>query len=212
MKTKLIATFALFGLNAAAGAVELVAGGGFESPVIPAAVPYLIAVTPTGWAGTGDIAVQGYAGAVNSGDGRQWFDLNPSFDPGTGISQTLNVAAGTAYHFSFVYNGGGGGTTTQIAFSLTSLAETAFTGSVSTAALNVYGGSPWQRFDLDFTPTVGGAELLKFLPNGSYSGGFIDAVSVTTSTSPVPEPGVAGLLFAGLAGMVAWGRTRARRG
>lgn len=193
------------------GAVELVAGGGFESPVIPAGAPYLIAVTPTGWSGTGDIAVQGYAGAVSSGQGNQWFDLNPGFDAGTGIAQTVNLAAGTTYHFSFLYNGGGGGSTTQIGYSLHSAAETLLNGSVATGSLNVYGGTPWKQYSVDFTPVIGGAETLQFLPNGSYSGGFIDAVSITTTTtSPVPEPSMVLLMLVGLGSAGAYARSRNR--
>jgi hypothetical protein len=200
-------------LPLAAHSTELVTNGGFELPAVPAGAPYLIAVTPTGWTGLGDIAVQGYAGSVPSGQGSQWFDLNPSTDAGTGLSQTLTFAAGTPYHFSFVYNGGGGGTTTQIAFSIASLAETLLSGFVSTAALDAYSGSPWAVFSTTFTPTTGGAETLTFTPNGAWSGGFIDAVSVTTegSTSAIPEPSIVWLMVAGLAAFGARSKERAKR-
>lgn len=126
-----------------AAAAELVVNGGFENPAVRTGAPYLVDVTPTGWTGAGDIAVQGYAGSVSSGQGNQWFDLNPGFDQGTGMSQALDLIAGTTYSFSFIYNGGGGGTTTQVAYSLASAAETLLTGFVVTGALNVYNGSPW---------------------------------------------------------------------
>jgi len=207
-----IAVSSMLGVSIGAGAAELVVNGGFENPVIPSGAPYLIAVTPTGWTGTGDLAVQGYAGSVSSGEGNQWFDLNPSFDAGTGISQAITFLAGVTYNFSFRYNGGGGGSTTQINYSLGSGAETLLSGVVSTAALDVYGGSPWAQFATAFTPLIGGVETLRFLPNGSYSGGFIDAVSITTSsTPPVPEPSMVYLMLAGLGGMGLFSRSRAAK-
>jgi hypothetical protein len=99
---------------------NLVVGGGFESPSVPAGAQYLLSVTPAGWTGTGDLTTQGYAGSVSSGNGSQWLDLNPDTGAGTGISQTINLNAGTSYNFSFLYDGGGGvpNPTTQIAYSL----------------------------------------------------------------------------------------------
>jgi len=167
---------------------NLVVNGGFESPAI--SPPYALNMNPTGWTGLGDLVVQGYAGAVSSGDGNQWLDLNPGVGPGTGMSQSITLSAGQTYQFSFLYNGGGGGSTTQIAYSI----GPSLSGSVSTASLNVYGGSPWAIFSTKFSPTVSDAETLNFMPNGAWSGGFIDAVNV----SAVPEPKTYAMLLAGL--------------
>ena len=187
-----------FFFSGTAVAANLVVGGGFEAPIVPAGAGYLVDATPTGWSGIGDLTQQGYSGSVPSGDGNQWFDLNPDTSAGTGISQSLTLAAGTTYQFSFLYNGGGGGTTTQIGYSLASNAEMLLSGSVSTALLNVYSGSAWKMFSTSFTPSIGGSETLTFLPNGTYSGGFIDAVNI----SPIPEPSTIALLAIGAIGLL----------
>jgi hypothetical protein len=181
-----------------AQSVELVVGGGFESPIVGAPASYLLDATPTGWTGTGDLVSQGYAGSVSSGHDNQWLDLNPDTSAGTGISQTVHVTGGTTYDFSFIYNGGGGGSTTQISYSIGGL----LTGAVSTAALNVYGGSPWQTFDSSFTPAATADLTLSFLPNGTWSGGFIDAVSLSTPiTGAVPEPSTWAMMLLGFVGL-----------
>lgn len=182
-----------------ARAANLVNGGGFESPIISSPDPYLLSTTPAGWDGIGDLTSQGYFGSVNSGDGNQWFDLNPDRAAGTGISQIVSLVGGTTYDFSFIHNGGGGGSTTQIDFSLIAPEGTLFSGSVSTSGMNVYGGTPWAQYATTFTPTASGAATLSFLPNGSWSGGFIDAVSIS---SPIPEPAFTTLaISAGLGGI-----------
>jgi hypothetical protein len=181
-----------------AQAMQLVVGGDFENPVVPCSACYQLDVTPTGWTGTGDLVTQGYAGSVSSGSGNQWFDLNPDVSAGTGISQVVHVIAGTAYDFSFLYNGGGGGTTTQIAYSISGL----LSGTVSTAALDVYHGSPWQKFDQLFTAGATNDVTLSFLPNGYWSGGFIDNVSLSTQvTGAVPEPSTWAMMILGFAGV-----------
>ncbi|HXA39806.1 MAG TPA: PEPxxWA-CTERM sorting domain-containing protein [Phenylobacterium sp.] len=172
-----------------ARAVNLVTNGGFESPVI--SPPYLLDATPTGWTGTGDLVVQGYAGSVSSGDGNQWFDLNPDVSGGTGLSQDVSLVAGQTYAFSFIYNGGGGGTTTLISYNIGG----DLSGSVSTAALNVYDGSPWHTLSTSFVSSVTGLETLHFMPNGVWSGGFIDNVQLTTAG--VPEPASWALMIGG---------------
>lgn len=192
--------------GAVAAAANLVVGGDFENPVIPPGNSYQLDVTPTGWTGIGDLTVQGYAGSVSSGNGNQWFDLNPDTSAGTGISQSFNLNAGTTYAFSFLYDGGGGGTTTQISYSLHTLSGTLLSGSVSTAGLNVYAGTPWSTFSTTFTPSVDASETLSFVPNGVYSGGFIDNVQLYA----VPEPGTLLLLVSGLAGLAAVGARRRR--
>jgi Carbohydrate binding domain/PEP-CTERM motif len=188
-------------VGVANAATNLVVNGGFESPVI--SPPYFLFANPTGWTGQGDLVVQGYAGSVHSGDGNQWLDLNPGTGAGTGMSQDITLTAGTKYQFSFLYNGGGGGSTTQISYSLGS----SLSSNVSTASMNVYGGTPWATYSTGFTPTVSGAETLNFVPNGVLSGGFIDAVNISPAV-PVPEPETYAMLLAGLGllGFTAWRR------
>ena len=192
-----------------AGASELVVGGNFESPVV-GGPSYLLDVTPTGWVGTGDLTGQGYAGAVSSGNGNQWLDLNPDVSAGTGISQSIHVTAGTTYDFSFLYNGGGGtngvGATTQISFLISGI----LSGNVSTAALNVYNGSPWQSYSYVFTPITSANVTLSFLPNGVWFGGFIDDVSVA-SASPTPLPAALPLFASGLGAMAFLARRRKQK-
>jgi hypothetical protein len=200
MKSVHLVTAAFFSLVlcGTAQSSNLVVGGDFESPLVGGPGTYILDVTPTGWTGTGDLVSQGYAGAVSSGNGNQWFDLNPNVNAGTGISQIVHVIGGTTYDFSFLYNGGGGGTTTQIAYSIGGL----LSGSVSTGALNVYGGSPWQMFDSLFTPAATANLTLSFLPNGAWSGGFIDDVSLSTQvTGAVPEPSTWAMMILGFAGV-----------
>jgi hypothetical protein len=75
---------------------NLVVNGDFERPVILSY--YFIDLTPPGWDGTGDFVLQGYAEAVHSGDGNQWFDLNPGMSSSTGISQTINLTGMIRVH------------------------------------------------------------------------------------------------------------------
>lgn len=186
-----------------ARAVNLIVGGGFESPPAPAG-NYLLNVTPTGWTGTGDMVAQGYAGAVSSGDGLQWFDLNPGTSAGTGLSQLLTLTAGTPYAFSFLYNGGqpSAGFTTAIAYTVSTPTSTLLTGTVSTAAMNVYAGTPWALYASSFVVAAQTAVTVRFQPNGVWANGFIDAVSV----SAVPEPHGLMTMLLGL-GVVALGVT-----
>jgi len=203
VRTAAIAASFLVLSSASALATNLVVGGGFESPVIPPGQPYLLDAQPFGWTGIGDLTRQGYAGAVSSGNGNQWFDLNPDVSKGNGIYQYINLNAGQSYAFSFEYNGGGGGSTTEIFFSLGSV----FSGGVSTAELNVYGGTPWQVYSYAFVSPVSGPEKLDFMPNGVWSGGFIDNVQLDT----VPLPASILSLGAALAPFVGIGLARARR-
>lgn len=169
------------GLAGGTGQKNLVVNGGFEQPVIYSY--YILELVPPGWEGTGDFVQQGYAEAVHSGEGNQWFDLNPGMSKSTGISQTIYLTAGSTYSFSFLYNGGGGGSTTEISYSLESGSETLLSGVISTAVMDVYHGTPWKTFSAVLVPTFSGLYKLSFLPNGSISGGFIDGITL----SPVEE-------------------------
>lgn len=207
MKTIFIGVLGTAVLSALVGvanaAPNLVVNGGFESPVI--SPPYALFVTPTSWTGQGDLVVQGYADAVSSGDGNQWLDLNPGTEAGTGMSQDITLTAGTQYKFSFLYDGGGGGSTTQIAYSLGSL----LSGKVLTGSMDVYDGTPWRTFSTNFTPTISGTETLNFMPNGAYSGGFIDAVQIS-QVSAVPEPSTYAMMLAGL-GLLGFAQRRRKQ-
>ena len=204
MKPNFSILFGVLFTCSASHASNLVVGGDFESPLVPTGQSYILNVTPDGWSGMGDLAIQGYAGSVSSGNGNQWMDLNPGTGAGTGISQTIALQGGTSYRFSFLYNGGGGGSTTDIAFSLKDGQTNLFSDSVYTGLMNVYGGTPWGYYALDFTPTANASATLAFLPNGSWSGGFIDAVSI----SAVPIPGAIWLLGSSLACLGVLGKRR----
>jgi hypothetical protein len=189
-------------------ATNLIVGGDFESPTVTS-VSYLLDVTPSGWTGAGDLVTQGFAGSVNSGDGNQWFDLNPGTAAGNGISQVVNLTAGTTYLFSFLYNGGqpAPGWTTAIAFTVSAPSATLLLGSVSTATMNVSSGTPWASYSSSFTTNSDSAVTVAFQPNGIWANGFIDAVSV----SAVPEMNTATLMFVGLAAFAATCLARAKR-
>ena len=194
---------------AASNAANLIVGGGFESPIAPP-LSYLLNATPSGWTGTGDMVAQGYAGAVNSGDGNQWFDLNPGTVAGSGISQGISLSAGSPYLFSFLYNGGQPslGFTTAITFTVSAQGATLLSGSVTTASMNVYGGTPWAIYSGQFTVPSNTTATVHFQPNGVWANGFIDAVSV----SAVPEVGSQAMVLLGLALLAATGLINRRRG
>jgi hypothetical protein len=196
--------------GSATQAANLVVNGGFESPVVPTGALYLLNTAPTGWTGTGDIVAQGYFGSVPSGDGNQWLDLNPGFSAGTGMAQSVSLTGGTTYDFSFIYNGDGGAAgTTGIAYSISDAGGSLLAGSVATGAMNVYGGTPWALYSGSFTALADTVATLKFTPNGSWAGGFIDAVSLTAVV--VPEVPHTGLALAGMTLLWAGVRRRLRR-
>ena len=174
MRNKVLVAVLGICLCGLARAENLVVGGDFEGPVVKDGESYEVNVTPTGWAGTGDLVKQEYAGAVDSGNGKQWFDLNPGMEAGNGIMQSVHLTAGITYTFSFRYNGGGGGSTSAIAYQVGDLVG----GSVSTADMNVYGGTAWKTWRVTFTAKVTGAADVRFVPNGKHAGGFIDAVEI----------------------------------
>jgi len=181
---------------------NLLAGGGFETPVAPTA-SYLLNVTPSGWTGTGDTVAQGYAGSVSSGNGRQWFDLNPGANTGSGISQQVMLSGGMLYGVSFLYNGGqpNAGFTTAITVSVTTPNSTVFNATVSTASMDVYSGTPWALYTDTFAVGADTVATFKFMPNGTWANGFIDAASLTAVTA-VPEPGGVALMLVGLAALL----------
>ena len=196
-----VAVVVVLGGASNADAAPIVLNGGFEMPLI-VTPPVDLNVNPTGWIGTGDLTEQGYFGAVDSGDGNQWFDLNPGFLAGTGISQDISLRAGRTYTFSFLYNGNNIVTppydkTTEIAFLIASLAGTLVSGSVFTGDMLVYAPirTPWRTFSRTFTPASGGVYTLSFTPNGEYAGGFIDRVQV------VAEPMTLSLMGVSLIGL-----------
>ena len=83
----------------------------------------------------------------------------------------------------FLYNGDALSTpapkfakSTEIAFSILGI----LSGTVSTAAIDIFVGSPWQTYATTFTPTTTGDVTLSFLPNGVAAGGYIDDVQITT--------------------------------
>lgn len=207
MKKSLSLLAAALCLCSASHAANLIVGGGFEAPVAPAG-SYLLDQTPVGWTGTGDMVAQGYAGAVNSGDGAQWFDLNPDTKASTGISQSIDLSGGVPYSFSFIYDGGAPspGFTTAIAFKVFTATKTLLSGSVDTAAMNVYAGTPWVKYSGSFSVAADTAATVQFTPNGVWANGFIDAVNV--SPAAVPEVDGSALLLAGLAGLGGWARMR----
>ena len=192
----------------ASSAANLIVGGGFEAPVAPA-LSYLLNATPAGWLGTGDLVAQGYAGAVNSGDGNQWFDLNPGTAASTGISQVISLSASSPYVLSFLYNGGqpSQGFTTAIAFTVFTQNGALLSGSVSTASMNVYAGTGWALYSGQFAAPTNTTATVHFQPNGVWANGFIDAVSV----SAVPEVGSQAMILLGLVVLAIKGLTLSRR-
>ena len=206
----LIAVGLCLSLTPARSATQLIVGGDFESPVITGtgASAFLENVTPTGWIGTGTLVVQGFGLTVSSGNGNQWFALNPS---NNGIRQSINVTGGTTYNFSFLYNGGSDlASGAQIAYiiALTDSLTIIQSGAVFTNGHD-FQRDPWATFSTSFTPTSDDVTL--FLVGAGFGGTFIDAVSVTTPSVPdVPLPAALPLFATGLGalGLLGWRRKR----
>lgn len=185
MKRLFLVTLIAASLSAPAHAQNLIVGGDFEAPAIVEqkdGLAYQLNVTPAGWAGAGDVVRQGYAGAADSGNGRQWFDLNPDVHAGNGIMQSVRLVAGVTYTFSFRYNGGGG-TTTAISFEIGDLVRDA----VSTEKMSAYAGTAWKICLVTFTAKVTGPVDVRFAPNGRHAGGFIDDVQLRPVEGPAHE-------------------------
>ena len=206
--TSLIAVGLCLSLTPARSATQLVVGGDFESPVITGtgASAFLENVTPTGWIGTGTLVAQGFGLTVSSGNGNQWFALNPS---NIGIRQSINVTGGTTYDFSFLYNSNGAlGSGAQIAYiiALTDSLTIIQSGAVFTNGLD-FQRDPWATFSTSFTPTSDNVTLFLVGAGSDFSGTFIDAVSVTTASVPdVPLPAALPLFATGLGalGLIGW--------
>jgi len=163
----------------ATAAPNLLQNGSFEAPSTNGA-PYLIAVQPDAWVGQVDIVTQGYQGAVNSGKGQQWIDLNPGFDAGAGVFQAVQVQGGTTYRLSFLYNGGPacGGSTSAISVIVQNNDQVLYSDLVTTQNMNVYMGTPWKRYKRTATAPQDANLTIWFVPNGIYCGGFMDDVSL----------------------------------
>lgn len=156
-----------------ASAQELIKNGGFEHPFVPIDPGYSLEIEPSDWKGKGDLVVQGYANATDSAQGRQWLDLNPGTQGREGVYQSVELKKGEKYRLSFLYVGSTGPTDR-----ITIKIGDDFEWIVSTADSNVYAGDPWLRFEVEFKAVQTGLSRLHFIPDASYAGGFIDAVSL----------------------------------
>lgn len=191
---------------------NLIVNGSFEAnPVAPGLYS---TVTPTGWSllGNGsvvDIISAGYGAGSVASDGAQFLDLIGG-GVGTlpcGIRQSVSLVGGTAYSFSFDYNGDYSSRVLDYAIS------GVLSGSLSASALNVYPVfgqvTPWQSFQTTFVAPATASYTIEFLTlSGTFESPFIDNVALNPTA--VPDSGSTLLLCLGGAAAVLLSRpTRA---
>ncbi len=129
------------------------------------------------------------------------------------ISQMISgLSVGTTYQLSFDWGAtqfyGYSGDTTD-AWQVTLGGDTKTTATITTPS---HGFSAWRTATMSFTATSA-TELLSFLAIGSPSGEpptlLLDNVSLTATSTSVPEPASLALMGAGLFGIAAFRRRRA---
>lgn len=196
-------------LAAAPAHANLLANGGFESPVL-APASYLNITPGTEPAGFGwtvfdagvDVFSNGVLGSgIVAAAGVQALDL-VGFGSTGGVSQSFATTAGTVYQLSFAYANnaisiGNAAASVTVGDGASTLLSTTISHHTSSTS-----GADWTAFSANFTGT-GQVATLSFATTlgGSNGGILLDQVSVTVAPA-VPEPGSYVLMLAGLAAMV----------
>lgn len=181
-----------------ASAAELLVNGGFETPTV-----YFNTYSGTqipGWTVTTnnvDIASNSIYGVANYAyEGSQWLDIVGTGRSGA-IAQTFATTAGTTYSLSFAYANNPDFTPAS--------ASVAVTGATSLLATTIaHGGSTrtaagWTLYTGSFVADSTSATLLfTDVSHNLNAGIYLDAVSVQSLTTGVPEPATWATMLVGL--------------
>jgi hypothetical protein len=195
---------------ALAGPVIL--NGGFEDVQITTPFSSNAADIP-GWTHTGDVGDAllwnatfpqccGGTGTAKTGDGNQFVTMGGGFGPfGTSAwSQTITgLTIGQSYIVNFMMAAEGETPTQQLTVSMTSGSSTGAEDFTSPVTNTLF----WQNWGADqytFVSTGTSATLQFSVTNQQFDVG-LDAVSITSATTGVPEPGSLPLLVCALFGL-----------
>ena len=155
--------------------------------------------TPTSWNWSGaQLVIFNNVGGIwpMAEDGQQYVDIG-NIANYTSLYQNFTVTAGGLYQFTW-YNNTASGNPDPSPYSIDVLNSSQT--SVGNASFDANTGGNWagQTFSLNLTPDT---YTLSFASQGSLYDTLLDNVSVTSSTSQVPEPATFALMSLGLAGM-----------
>jgi hypothetical protein len=198
----------VIGLIPAAASAQLVANGGFESPVITDPCCNTAPPDPLpGWIATPNVnVVNGTFMSTNGNlafEGNQYLDLVGQGGTGS-ISQDLTLTPGETYNLSFAFSHNlfdpADATSASASFAIDGLTGIVFHDTGDTNNLD------WRIFSGEFVAT--GADTLNFtnLTGGPNEGVLLDAVSVTE----LPEPATWGMMLLGF-GAVGFALRRNRK-